>query len=68
MIEASLQEQLRLKYNPDNSPLRTLQLQMLDILIEFDRICKKHNISISDAEERNPFLLHAKWCLFLIFI
>lgn len=44
MIEASLQEQLRLKYNPDNSPLRTLQLQMLDILIEFDRICKKHNI------------------------
>ena len=44
MIDASLQEQLRLQYNPDNSPLRTLQLQMLDILIEFDRICKKHNI------------------------
>ena len=44
MIDASLQEKLRLQYNPDNSPLRTLQLQMLDILIEFDRICKKHNI------------------------
>ena len=24
------------------------------------QICKKHNIYISDAEERNPFLLHAK--------
>ena len=24
------------------------------------QICKKHNISISEAEERNPFLLHAK--------
>lgn len=44
MIDASLQEKLRSQYNPDNSSLRTLQLQMLDILIEFDRICKKHNI------------------------
>ena len=44
MIDASLQEKLRSQYNPDDSPLRTLQLQMLDILIEFDRICKKHNI------------------------
>ena len=43
-INASLQERLRLQYNPDGSSLRTLQLQMLDILIEFDRICKKHNI------------------------
>ena len=24
------------------------------------QICKKHNISISEEEERNPFLLHAK--------
>ena len=24
------------------------------------QICKKHDISISEAEERNPFLLHAK--------
>ena len=24
------------------------------------QICKKHNINISNAEERNPFLLHAK--------
>ncbi len=44
MIDIALQERLRLQYNPDNSPLRTLQLHMLDILIEFDRICKKHNI------------------------
>ena len=44
MIEATLQERLRQQYNPDGSPLRILQLQMLDILVEFDRICQKHDI------------------------
>ena len=36
--------QLRDKYNPDGSLLRQMQLRELSILIEFDRICQKHNI------------------------
>ena len=32
------------KYNSEGSMLRKAQLRMLDILIEVDKICKKHNI------------------------
>ena len=35
---------LRARFNPDGSQLRHLQLRMLDILLEIDRICKKHHI------------------------
>lgn len=31
-------------YNPDGSTLRRAQLRMLDILLEVDKICKRHNI------------------------
>ena len=31
-------------YNPEGSTLRKAQLRLLDILIEFDRICRKHSI------------------------
>ena len=37
-------EDLRQKYNPDGSTLRKAQLRMLDILIEVDKILRKHNI------------------------
>lgn len=37
-------ESLRQLYNPDGSLLRDAQLVMLDILICFDAICKKHGI------------------------
>ena len=37
-------ESLRQRYNPDGSLLRRQQLRMLDILLEVDRICKKHDI------------------------
>jgi len=37
-------EELRTKYNPDGSLLRCQQIRMLDILMEVDKICKKHNI------------------------
>ena len=37
-------EELRQRYNPDGSLLRRHQMRMLDILIEVDRICKKHDI------------------------
>lgn len=33
------------KYNGENTILRKAQLRMLEILIEVDKICKKHNIS-----------------------
>lgn len=32
------------KYNPEGSTLRKAQLRMLDMLIEIDKICRKHNI------------------------
>ena len=32
------------KYNPDGSTLRKAQLRMLDILIEVDKICRRHKI------------------------
>ncbi|MCR5130262.1 MAG: LicD family protein [Prevotella sp.] len=38
------QEALRQRFNPDGSLLRRQQIRMLDILLEVDRICKKHNI------------------------
>ena len=37
-------EELRQRYNPDGSLLRRHQMRMLEILIEVDRICKKHDI------------------------
>lgn len=37
-------EELRQKYNPDGSELRQMQMRMLEMLLCFDRICKKHNI------------------------
>ena len=45
MIDKKIQEQLREQYNPDGSQLRTIQLCLLDILIEFDRVCRKNGIS-----------------------
>ena len=44
MIEESVQNELRAKFNPDGSNLRKLQMKLLDILIEIDYICRKHNI------------------------
>ncbi len=37
-------EEVRKRYNTDGSRLRRQQLRMLDILLEVDRICKKHDI------------------------
>ncbi len=37
-------ESLRQRYNPDGSMLRRQQMRMLDILLEVDRICKRHDI------------------------
>lgn len=44
MIDVELQKELS-KYNPEGSELRRVQLRILDILIEFDRICRKNNIA-----------------------
>ena len=37
-------ELLRQRFNPDGSLLRRQQMRMLEILLEVDKICKKHNI------------------------
>lgn len=44
MIDSSLQQQLREQFNPDGSMLRQQQMRMLEMLIWFDRLCKKHDI------------------------
>ena len=36
-------EDLR-KYNPEGSKLRKAQMRMLDMLIEIDKVCRRHNI------------------------
>ncbi|MBR5166517.1 MAG: LicD family protein [Salinivirgaceae bacterium] len=43
-VETNINLQLRNECNPDGSLLRKLQLSELDILVEFDRICRKHGI------------------------
>lgn len=38
-------ESLRQRFNPDGSLLRRQQMRSLELLLELDRICKKHGIS-----------------------
>ena len=45
MVDSKKQQELHAKYNPEGSQLRILQLNLLDILVEFDRICNKNNIT-----------------------
>jgi len=44
MISEAEQKALRERFNPDGSLLRRQQMRMLEILIEVDRICKRHDI------------------------
>ncbi len=44
MIDISIQKKLREKYNPDGSPLRDYQLQLLRMLKDFDEFCTVHDI------------------------
>ena len=45
MIDNKTQQELRAAFNPEGSALRRMQLSLLDILIEFDRICKANDIT-----------------------
>lgn len=44
MIDPELQNHLRAKYNPDGSPLRALQLRMLEMLKYIDEVCRANGI------------------------
>lgn len=44
MIDQSLHNQLRERFNPDGSDLRKLQLRLLDMLKYIDSVCRKNNI------------------------
>lgn len=44
MIDIQLQNKLRERFNPDGSELRQLQLRALDILLDVDKFCRKHQI------------------------
>ena len=45
MIDNKTQQDLRNRFNPEGSALRMVQLSLLDILVEFDRICKDNGIT-----------------------
>jgi len=45
MIDKELHDSLRAKYNPDGSKIRQQQLNALSILIEIDKICRRHGIN-----------------------
>ncbi len=44
IIDSETQGALRARFNPEGSRLRINQLRMLDILIEVDAVCRRHNI------------------------
>lgn len=44
MLSLEIQQELRKKYNPEGSDLRKMQKRMLEILVEVDKICRKHGI------------------------
>lgn len=44
MINEKVQAELRERFNPEGSLLRRQQMRMLEMLLEVDRICKKHGI------------------------
>lgn len=44
MIDKELQEELRERFNPDGSELRRYQLYLLDMLKDFDALCRRHDI------------------------
>ena len=44
MISKKIHNELRNRFNPDNSDLRNIQMKMLDILIYFDEFCRKNDI------------------------
>lgn len=43
-ISSELQNSLRAKFNPDGSPLREYQKYLLELLCDFDELCKKMGI------------------------
>lgn len=45
MIDESIQKQLREQYNPDGSMLREIQMYLLDILSEVDRVCRENGLT-----------------------
>ncbi|MBD5280216.1 MAG: LicD family protein [Bacteroides sp.] len=44
MIDQKLQEKLRDEFNPDGSEFRNYQLELLNMLVDFDRFCRKEGI------------------------
>ena len=44
MIDLKLQDELRVKYNPEGSELRALQMRLIEMLDFIDDLCKKNDI------------------------
>ena len=44
MVSQRVQDELRMRFNPDGSDLRKVQLRLLDMLLYIDRICKENCI------------------------
>lgn len=54
MIDQEIQQKLRVKYNPEGSELRCMQLRMLEMLKYIDKVCSENNI---------PYWLSSGTCL-----
>lgn len=44
-VPESLAAELKVRFNPEGSPLRQMQMRMLEMLVELDRVCRRHGIS-----------------------
>lgn len=44
MIDVEFQKELRARFNPDGSPLREMQMRMLEMMVYLDRICRENGI------------------------
>jgi len=45
MIDEEIQQQLRQQYNPEGAPKRVVQHCLVEILVEFDRICRAEGLT-----------------------
>ena len=44
-MDSELEQQLREQYNPEGSPKREVQHRLMEVLVEFDRICRAEGLT-----------------------
>ena len=54
LLTPELEASFRQRYNPDGSSLRKAQLRMVDMLMWFDEIMRKHGCCHGDVGRNRP--------------